>query len=359
MIKYFLSLSFTLLFFTGCGFEGPRPTKELSQEVKELKPVDKRVIYRAIRDEIDLYNLKGDEAYTLEYNHDALTFYEMVNFYEGYDYIPRTKIEKIKDDIHTKSIYHYNRAVESKDEKVELYELNIVMMNNPDYRDTKELYEKSKLKRKNRIFLNALENSLNMKLLNYEEGLKSISAINKNILKLKKYEFKNKTILKAQELITSRYNKLLLEAIALYDDKQIQSAKKSFLNLSAIYKNDKESKIYLRKIGLIESKKIKLSKASSALIKENYKSAIFYANKVLNLDPRNKRAKEIISESKRLSNTKVDKLLSEGKYNYKQQKLDKAKNLFSLVLTMDANNSTALLYTKKIDRQLKTINSLE
>ena len=357
MIKYFLTLSF--LFFIGCSFEEPRPTKELSQEVQELKPVDKRVIYRAIQDEIDLYNLKANEAYALEHNHEALKFYEMVNFYEGYNSIPATKIEKIKHAIRTKSIYHYNQALKSKDERVELYELNIVMMNNPDYKETQELYEKSKHKRKNRIFLNSLENSLNMKLLNFQEGLESVSAINRDIEKLKKYEYKNRTLLKAQELIKSRYERLLKEAIALYDDKQIKSAKKSFLNLHSIYKNDKESKKYLTMIALIESKKIKLSKASAALLEENYKSAIFYAKRVLDLEPQNRKAKEIIRESKRLSNAKLNRLLSEAKYNYNQQKLDKAKNIFSLVLKIDANNSTALLYTKKIDRQLQTINSLE
>ena len=137
---------FTLLLFSGCieqSINQPEPKTEivlLSQKVQELNAHDKQLIYRSIQDEINLFNEIGDEAYETGYNFDAITSYELVNFYEGYNTIPLSKINNIKKSAKTKSIYHYKQALLyiEKDKKRALAEFNQVMMNDPAYKDTKK-----------------------------------------------------------------------------------------------------------------------------------------------------------------------------------------------------------------------------
>ena len=325
----------------------PRPTEELTQEVKELNAVDKQLIYKSIKDDINIYKVEADKAYKAMEYYDALELYKTVNFYEGYDYIPTAKLEKIQKSIQIKTLYHYDKALKCKDVNKELYELNIVMMNNPDYKDVKELYIESKLKRKNKILLSSLENSLYMKLTNYEDKLTNINAINLDIQKLHKYDYKNPISMQAKELLKSKQEKLFKEAVALYNEKKLDSATKSFKILSCIYTDNTEAKIYLKKITVLKSKRVNLSKATKALDHEEYNRARFYASKVLSVDINNQKAKEIISKARTLSNAKVNRLLLEAKYNYNSKRLDKAKNIFNTILTIDSNNTTALLYTKK------------
>ena len=59
------------------------------------------------------------------------------------------------------------------------------------------------------------------------------------------------------------------------------------------------------------------------------------------------------------SKEELAKLLNEGKKNYNNKDLNKALKNFQEILVRYPNNTTALIYVKKIKRQLQTIKSLE
>lgn len=359
MTKQIFIMILITAFFTGCNNSEPKPVDVLSEEVQELNIKDKRHIYKLIENEIMIYNKKGDKAYSAMEYHNALQFYKMVNFYKGYSCISDKKLNSIKKDIYKKSLYHYRRALKSKNAKRELKELNLVMMYNPDYKNVKQLYETSLAKRRNKIFVNALENDLYAKLLNPKITLKDIKEINIKSKILHKYKYSSKILTQAQNLVEVKYKVFFEKAVKLYHDRKLKDAKKSFVTLSSIYKNDVKSKRYLQKIQQKEYKRVMLSKASKAFFNKEYKNAILYANNVLASYTNNKQAKKILLNATKLSNEKVERLLAEGKYNYTQKKLEKAKDIFAQVLDVDAKNTTALLYKSKIQRQLETITSLQ
>jgi hypothetical protein len=347
------------LLLTGCSYHETKTVEVLTQEVRELNTTDKQHIYKLIEKEIALYNKKGDRAFKAKEYHNALKYYKMVNFYKGYSYISDKKINLIKRAIYRNSIYHYRRALNAQNAREELKEFNSVMMYNPDYKKTRLLYKKSLLKRKNKIFVNSLENDLYTKLLEPNHSLKNIKDINKRAKELHQYKYFSDILIQAEELIEAEHKQLLQNAIALYRENRLSDAKRSFISISSIYKNDSQSKKYLQKIKYQEQKKLILSKASEAFINKEYKDAIKYANNVLSYNPNSKKAKKILSDSTKLIHEQVEKLLIEGKYNYVQKRLEKAKEIFDTLLNIDNKNTTALLYKSKIERQLETITSLE
>ncbi|MBA1433532.1 MAG: hypothetical protein FAF04_08080 [Epsilonproteobacteria bacterium] len=157
-----------LIFLNGCVNlqkyqENPTEKKEiriikLNKEVKKLDSHDKRLIYKSIKNEICHYHEKGDEDYKNGYYHDAAKSYELVNFYEGYHAIAQKKIDNIKTLAKQRAYLHYKRAKNylKNDKKRALMEL----MNKPDYKDTRALYETLRNDRAIRIYINALENRL-------------------------------------------------------------------------------------------------------------------------------------------------------------------------------------------------------
>jgi predicted Zn-dependent protease len=359
-MKIYLNLiTLLMLLLNGCSSYQVKPVEVLSEEVRELNVTDKQHIYKLIEDEITVYDKMGNLAFDAGEYHNALKYYKIVNFYKGYSYIPAKKIKHIKKEISKKSIYHYKRALKSKSAKNELKELNTVMMYNPDYKQTRVLYEKSKEKPTNKMFLNSLESDLYINLLNPKHSLKNIEEINKKSKELHKYKYLSKILIQAKTFLKQKHKELLNKGISLYKNNDLKNAKRYFTTIRSIYKNDVQAKKYLKKIHLKKQKQLILTKASKALENQKYKSAIDYANRVLKNNPTNKQAKKILSQATKLSHKKIKKLLNEGKYNYLKKRLVKAKKIFNQVLEIDAKNTTALLYKSKIERQLKTITSLQ
>lgn len=358
----------TLLLFSGCITQetnqpAPEPKTEivlLSQKVHELNAHDKQLIYRSIQDEINLFSEIGDESYEAGYNFDAITSYELVNFYEGYNTVPLSKINKIKKSAKAKSIYHYKQALlyTQKDKKRALAELNQVMMNDPKYKDAQSRFDILKSTRDIKIFLNSTENSLQMKMLNNSGDIKDLKSINNSLVKLSKYDYKNETAIKAKSTLKEYHKTLLKNAIVSYDKGKLSTAKSEFNSILSIYKKDQTSLNYLQKIRVKNSKDFNLKQAKSALKKKEYISSIAYAKKVLKIDSKNRSAKKVIATAKKESKKEVANLIYIGKQQYNKKKLDKAKESFKAVLHLDPFNNTALIYSKKIERQLSTIKSL-
>ena len=357
----------TLLLFSGCmpdNTNQPEPKTEivlLSQKVHELNAEDKQLIYRSIQDEINLYNEKGDEAYENGYNHDAIAAYELVNFYEGYNTIPLSKIDQIKKSAQAKKIYHYKQALlcSDKEKKKALLEFNKVMMNDPNYKDTKERLIELKSNRDIKIFINSMENSLQMKLLNNSGDIKDLKDINYSLHNLLKYDYHNETALKAKATLKEYHQVLLEKAIDSYNKAELNKAKNRFHSILSIYKKDQTSINYLEKIKIRNNKKQNMKLAQDALAKKEYINSIEFAKKVLKVEPKNKKAQELIVIAKKESKKEVSNLISIGKDHYNNRNLDKARQSFSAVLKLDPFNNTALIYSKRIERQLKTIKSLQ
>ena len=207
MNRYTLSSSLAaLLLFSGCielGTNQPEPKTEivlLSQKVHELNAHDKQLIYRSIQDEINHFNEIGDEAHKAGYNFEAITAYELVNFYEGYNIVPLSHINEIKKSAKTKSIYHYKQALSyiETNKKKALAEFNQVMMNNPAYKDTEKQLNELKSNRDIKIFISSMENSLQMRMLNNSGDIQDLKIINNSLHKLLKYDYKNETAIKDQ-----------------------------------------------------------------------------------------------------------------------------------------------------------------
>jgi len=363
---FFITLS-SLVLFSGCvqyETNQPEPTTEivlLSQKVQKLNTHDKKLIYRSIQDEINLYNEKGDEAYEAGYNYDAITSYELVNFYEGYNTIPLSKIDEIKKVAKVQSTYHYKKALlySTKEKKKTLIELNKVMMNNPKYKDSKERLAELKSNRDIKIFLNSLENSLQMQLLNNSGKIKELKSINTSLAHLLKYDYQNETALKSKETLKEHHNILLKEAIALYDKGSLYRAKVKFNDILSIYKKDQTTLLYLEKIRTRNNRAKNIKLAQEYSNKKEYIKAIDFAKKALRQDPNNTKAQKIIVTAKKESKKEVANLIYIGKQQYNGKKLDRAKESFKAVLKLDPFNNTALIYSKKIERQLETIKSLQ
>jgi len=102
-----------------------------------------------------------------------------------------------------------------------------------------------------------------------------------------------------------------------------------------------------------------LSKAEKALSNGDFNKAVEYANRVLIIDDKNEKAHAVVATANKRSKLKISRLITEGTNNYNKKNLNRAKKIFNSILNMDANNSAAIIYTKKIERQLKTIQSLQ
>jgi len=369
MSKLVVTFSLSTLFLlTGCIDKYIQPTPEpkteivlLSQKVQELNAHDKQLIYRSIQDEINLHNEKGDEAYEAGYNHDAIVAYELVNFYEGYNTIPLNKIKEIRKTAQVKSVYHYKQArlFEAKDRKRAIVELNKVMINDPKYKDAKERLLTLKNNRDIKIFVNTIENSLQMKLLNNNGTIKELQDINNDLHKLLKYDYNNQTAFKAKKMLKEYHEVLVENAIKSFKEGNLVKSKSKFNAILSIYKKDQTSIDYLAKIKIINSKKTYMRIAKHYLKNKEFINSMKYAQKVLKIEPKNREAKKILIDAKKESKKEVANLLYIGKRHYNNKNLDKAQQCFNAVLEIDPHNNTSLIYSKKIERQLKTIKSLQ
>lgn len=362
-------LVLTAIFYNGCTESSqpkPKPKEKteivlLSEQVNELGVKDKQLIYRSIQDDINRYNKEGDEAYENGYNYEAIKAYELVNFYEGYDFIPEKKLNSIKKIAKKKSKSHYKKAVKysTTDKKRAVVEFNAVMKNNPEYKDTQKQLAILNSNRDIIIYQNSLESSLQTRVINCSGSIDELKDINSNLDELLKYDHKNSVALKARNML-KEYNVVLVEgAVKLYDSGNNNKAKQRFEQILVIYKNDVTSLKYLKKIKVEKSIQKNLKIAKNYLSKKEYTYSIKYAKKVLVIDSKNKKAIKIIDKAKKEARKKVVILVNQGKKQYNNKELDSSKKSFKKALKIDPYCNTALIYSKKIDRQLQTIKSLQ
>ena len=355
------------LFYTGCTQSSqPKPEKKaeivlLNEQVKELDAKDKQLIYRSIQDDINKYNKDGDEAYENGYNYDAVKDYELVNFYEGHDFISKKKINNIKKIAKSKSKSYYKKALiySKTDKKRAIIEFNSVMKNNPEYKNTQQQLAILNSDRDIIIYVNSLESSLHTKVLNCGGTIAELKDINSKLHELLKYDYKNSVAMKAKDMLKGYSEVLVKSAIDLYDSGSISKAEKRFKYILTIYKKDVVSLEYLEKIKVKKSIQKNLKIAKLNLSKKEYIESIKYARNVLVIDPKNKKAKSIIKKAKIEARKKVTILVNRGKKQYNNKELDESKKSFKKALKIDPYCNAALIYSKKIDRQLETIKSLQ
>jgi len=363
----------SLLLFTSCAHleeekkVTPKQKKEshvkkLNKEVTKLDSHDKQLIYRTIKNEINLHKKRGDEDYKHGYYHDAIKAYELVNFYEGYSAVPLKKINFMKKKAKKRSISHYKQAekyLQQGKKKKALIELNTVMMNNPNYKESKKLYNKIKNQRDMKIYINELETALEEKLVNNKGSYRELKAIKHDLYKLVQYDYKNKSAKKAEKLLKQQEPILLQDAIASYKQKKLKTAKQKFYRILSLYPKNEEAYKYIQKIEFRLSKEKNLQLANQMLKQNRYLEAIKYAKKVLQLERKNQKAQIIILKAKEEAKQAVEEYVQEGKKYYNQKKLNQAKKAFEAALKIDKTDNTALIYYKKIQRQLQTLESLQ
>jgi len=371
-MKLYTSLLITSsLFLAGCvNFQQDKATPKekkqthiikLNNEVRELNIDDKKLIYKSIKHEIQRHKNEGNNDYKHEYYFDAINSYELVNFYEGYSAISLKKISYIKQRAKQRSIKHYQIAKKylTTNKKMALRELNIVMMNNPKYKDTTALYNAIKSDRDIKIFINSLENLLETKLVNNNGSYKELKSIQYNLKKLAKYDYKNRSVTRARKLLNEKETELIKQAILAYKQEKLNTAKQKFLDILSIYPDNVSAQKYMRMINFKQSKKQNLYLAHKALKNNKYLKAIAYSRKVLQLEANNTQAKNLIVTANKKAKEEVNRLVYEGKRYYNNKNLDKAQHCFEQALKIDHTNNSSLIYSKKIQRQLQTIKSLQ
>jgi hypothetical protein len=371
-LNYHLSpflVSLSLLFFSACSTiqriipaqkEEP-PIERLKEEVNQLDSHNKRLIYQSIKNDIQQQLLIGDKAYKNAHYHDALQAYELVNYYEGSSTISKQKLHNIKIKIDKNSATHYKKAQQylSKDKHKALYELNIVMMNNPNYKDTTTLYNSIYNEQEVKLFINTLTDKLEEKLLHYNGSYKELYAIKETMQNLQSYQYKNKTLQKAQELLEKEKNALAIKAEDLYKAKKLMHSKEVLVKIRSLDPQDKNIQKRINYIVFKQSKAKYLRLAQKMLQENNYSKSSYYAEKTLQLDKNNKEAKKILKEIEKQKSIALKQYLAKGIHFYNNKNLDKAKKYYLEALKIDKNNATALIYIKKIQRQLQTIQSLQ
>jgi len=362
MIKQTIFLCAIISIFSGCTNKTstvkPEPCN-IKKETQKLKTTDKKTIYQTIKQEIHKYKKEGDKAYKKGYYSDALQYYKKVNFYENTPVISKSKITYIKQKADKKSKRNYNKLKYCTNKKQKLSILNTIMMNNPEYKDSKKLLKKIKDDREIKIFLNHLQNDLYMKIANYQNTTKELKNINTAYKRVVKYDYQNKIAKESEVFLHQEWEKLIKEAKENYEKNHLKTASREFKTISSIYKDDKVSRDYLRKTKAKQNIKTNLIKAQNALNKQHYIEAIELSKTVLDIAPKNEKANTIKLQAQNGCNIEISKLIDSGMKKYEQKNLDGAKHDFVEVLKLDPHNNTSAIYIQKIQRQLKTIKSLK
>lgn len=358
---YFLSL-FLILFLGGCVNNLNNTKCDITQIEKSLTKDEKKKLYTKIQFEIDNLRDEADTYYAKTYYLKALESYELINFYNGKNIIPLSKIERIKKRIKANQVHYYNKATNkklSKNKVQQLFYLNELMRNNPKYKDGEQIYKSLRedpeivelLQRDKDILYTLLEHDSN----NEEQIFKLNNILNKTA----RYDDMDPLVIKGKELLKQKRYILHKEAVELYKKKRYSLANKKFDFIKTIYKKDRTSDKYLNLI----SKKNKLtsmeSKAFAALEKSDYQEAINLANKMLTFNNKNTKALNIFNKANSELKKEIPKMIRKAVLYYSRQEYKKALNIFQNILKLDSGNNTALTYSKKIKAQLRTIESLQ
>jgi len=361
MYKQLTLLTTTIFLFSGCSLYISTSPSSLPSNIQKLNGIQKQIIYKTIQDEISMLCAKGDLAYENGHVYDAITDYEKVNLYKGYSFIPAKKIKDLKNIAAENSILHYKQAMKylRKDKYRALKEFNLVIVNNPNYKDTKEQHQELKKNEKIKEYISSLESKLKVAMDQKKSTPKYLNNIESASSILAKYEYNNPLIQEAKDILKSEYSSLIEEAIATFNKAAYDRAHDMFKNILSTYANDKTANEYIVKIANIKEVKTQIANAEDALNKEEYVSAFEFANKALLLDETNQKAKNIIDQAHDGLEKRIAILMARGKSNYYKKYLKKAKQNFQEILSIRPGDNTALVYIKKIDRQLKTLSSLQ
>ncbi|WP_419770270.1 MAG: hypothetical protein ACNI3C_00305 [Candidatus Marinarcus sp.] len=350
-MRLHLLLSLSLMFFfTGCVLVQPN----------YMTSNDKRLVYQSVQNEIEEYKVQADIYYHTGYYADAANAYEMVNFYEDAIVIPLEKIRATRLKAKKNAKSHYYRALKylKNNKKRALIELNKTLRNNPNFKDTKIRFETLKKDIKIQAMLNKMEESLKHELNKDLNQANTLKRIEKATNKLSTYDDSNSLVIEAKNTLKKQRELLLSNAITLYNQGNLDSAEKKFQLIQSVYPKDTVCRKYLSNIFAKKDLKITLQKAKKALKANDLPSVISLCEKAMEYAPYNSEARTLSQTAKKEYEKQIPKLIDEGKTFYNNQDFVNAKKRFQSVLLWDADNGTCLAYIKKIDQQLKTIESL-
>jgi len=340
-----------LVLFTGCVATNP----------EAMKVDDKRLIYQSVQEEIDDYKVQGDILTTEGYYADAAKVYEMVNYYEGHTFISLEKIRWIHAQAKQAAKRHYDRGVkyEKEKKKLALMEFNKAVCNDPTYKDSAVRYKTLKHDPEIKPFLTKKEENLNKALEGDLSKRETLTKIHTAMNELRLYDKTNLIVAKAKEVLKKQRTVLVDEAIGQYNKGSFQSATNDFKFIQSVYPKDPIAQKYLSRIYAKKEIHSVLQKAKDALKKDDYSSAIAFSEKALEVDPHNTEALALSNTAKKEYEKQIPELITKGKELYNQQDFTNAKKVFQSILLWNADDNTSLAYIKKIDEQLKTIESLK
>lgn len=340
------------LMFSGCGVMFFPST---------FTPEQKRSVYNSVQDEIAYRSEQGELHYAQGYYAAAVEDFETLNFYEGRAVIPLSRIKRIAEKGEERSRYYYERGlrVQESDKKQAMIEFNKMMRCNPNYKDGKGRYERLKKEKENQKLLLALEYDLDAKLKKNLQSTGALRALSQSRDALAQYDDSNPSVKKADDILQQQRKMKLEKGIALYNDQKYDDASEKFDTVVQFYPNEPTAQRYLDQISIKQEtqKRIKLSR--NAMDQKDYRLAMKYAAKALEIDAGNAEARSILESATRKFEQSIPDLIAKGIGYYNKQEMNNALEIFQSVLDADANNSTALVYVKKIKRQLETIKSLK
>ena len=324
-------------------------------------PEQKRTVYSSVHDEIIRRAEQGELHYAQGYYAAAIEDFEAVNFYEGRAVIPLNRIKRIAEKAEERSTYYYDRGMKFResDKKQALIEFNRMIHCDPKYKDGKAQYEKLKKEKEIRTLLSMLEADLDTKLKKNIQNPAALKSLNLAHDVLAQYDDSNPLVLKAEELIANQRKIQLGKAIALFESQKYEEALEKFELLGQIYPNESTISRYIDQIHAKQEGQKKVKSAQSALEQKDYRLAMKYASKVLESEPNNKEAQSILDSASKKYAQSVPELVSKGISYYNKQEMENALAVFQAVLDVDANNTTSIVYIKKIKQQLRTIKSLK
>jgi tetratricopeptide (TPR) repeat protein len=327
----------------------------------EVTPEQKRAVYSSVHDEIVRRNEQGEIHYAQGYYAAAVEDFEAVNFYEGRAVISLNRIKRISEKAEERSKYYYARGMRAleSDKRQSLIEFNRMIHCNPKYKDGKVQYEKLKKEKEIAAFLATLETDINSKLKKNLQSTSALKLLNQSIEALAQYDDSNVVVIKAQETLASERKTQLNKAIALFDNQKYDDASEKFEAILQIYPNEPTAQRYLDQLAAKQEVQKRVKLARSAMEQQDYRLAMKYASKVLEMDSGNSEGKNILDVATKKYQQSIPKLVAKGIEYYNKQQMENALTVFQSVLEVDSNNTTSIVYMKKIKRQLDTIKRLK
>lgn len=324
-------------------------------------PEQKRSVYTSVQDEISYRTEQGELHYAQGYYAAAVEDFERVNFYEGRAVISLNRIKRIAEKAEERSKYYYDRGMKvlESDKKQALIEFNRMMRSDPKYKDGRVHYERLKKEKEIIIVLSSLEADLNEKLKKNIQSTSALKSFNQSLEALAQYDDSNPLVIKAQEVLANQRKIQLAKAVALFENQKYDEASERLVFIQQIYPNEPTAQRYLDQLAAKQEVQKRVKLARNALEQKEYRSAMKCASKVLEMEASNKEGQAILETATKKYEQNIPELIAKGIGYYKKQELQNALEVFQSILEVDSNNSTSIIYIKKIKRQLETIKSLK